>query len=58
MIIINLIIWELEENRLCRFYEKTGEKIVKRRNIEIGGKELKEVGYEWNDLKELENILQ
>ncbi|QEK11426.1 GNAT family N-acetyltransferase [Crassaminicella thermophila] len=47
----NMFIWALEENKSCRFYEKLGGTIVKRRNIKIGGKELKEVGYGWNDLK-------
>ncbi|MCT4619859.1 MAG: GNAT family N-acetyltransferase [Marinisporobacter sp.] len=54
----NMLIWALEENESCRFYEKTGGKIVMRRNIEIGGKELKEVGYGWNNLKEVENTLK
>jgi GNAT superfamily N-acetyltransferase len=54
----NILIWALEENKSCSFYEKTGGKIVKRRNIKIGGKELKEVGYGWNNLNELEKTLE
>lgn len=54
----SMLIWALEENKACRFYEKLGGKIVKRRNIEIGGKELKEVGYGWNNLKELKSSMK
>ncbi|MCT4595881.1 MAG: GNAT family N-acetyltransferase [Anaeromicrobium sp.] len=53
-----MLIWVLEENKSCRFYEKSGGKIVKRRNINIGGKKLKEVGYGWNNLKELQRTLK
>lgn len=50
----SMIIWALEDNEACGFYEKMGGKKVKKKVIEIGGKELNEVGYGWDNLKESE----
>lgn len=49
----NLIIWALENNSSCKFYEKIGGKRIYRNIINIGGKELVEIGFGWTDLKRL-----
>ncbi|KDR95108.1 hypothetical protein SAMN02745945_00524 [Peptoclostridium litorale DSM 5388] len=50
----SMLIWALEDNKSCGFYENMGGKKVKKKVIEIGGKDLNEVGYGWEDLKEIE----
>ncbi|WFR61747.1 GNAT family N-acetyltransferase [Paenibacillus amylolyticus] len=45
-----LIIWALERNSACRFYEKMGGTPVHTQSIRIGGQDLIEVGYGWEDL--------
>ncbi|KAA2301941.1 GNAT family N-acetyltransferase, partial [Clostridioides difficile] len=40
-----LIIWALERNSACRFYEKMGGTPVQTQSIRIGGQDLIEVGY-------------
>ncbi len=51
--ISSMIIWALEDNKACGFYEKMGGKKVNLKIIEIGGKELNEAGYGWANLKEI-----
>ncbi|WP_340016691.1 GNAT family N-acetyltransferase [Paenibacillus sp. FSL K6-1318] len=45
-----LIIWALERNSACRFYEKMGGTPVHTQSIRIAGQDLIEVGYGWEDL--------
>ncbi|WP_181151176.1 GNAT family N-acetyltransferase [Paenibacillus sp. PCH8] len=52
----NLIIWALERNSACRFYEKMGGIPVHTQSVRIGGQELIEVGYSWEDLKSFGNV--
>ncbi|MEK5037692.1 GNAT family N-acetyltransferase [Sporosarcina sp. FSL K6-3457] len=46
----SMLIWALEENPACRFYERLAGKPIDTAEIEIEGKELSEVAYGWNDL--------
>ena len=46
----SLVIWVLKDNPACRFYEKLGGKRVGEKVVEVGGKELTDVGYGWSDL--------
>lgn len=52
----NLLIWVLEQNPACAFYEALGGRIYRRRQIEIGGQWLPEVAYVWEELKALEML--
>ncbi|WP_440118921.1 N-acetyltransferase family protein [Paenibacillus sp. QZ-Y1] len=47
----SLIIWALERNSACRFYEKMGGTPVQTKQIRIGGQELIEVAYGWEDIR-------
>ncbi|HME55827.1 MAG TPA: GNAT family N-acetyltransferase [Candidatus Lokiarchaeia archaeon] len=46
----NMIIWVLEENSACKFYEKLGGIRVDEKMTERGGKQLKEIAYSWDDI--------
>lgn len=46
---LSLLVWVLEENPSRGFYESLGGELVRRREIEIGGMNLPEVGYGWRD---------
>lgn len=46
----SMLIWALEENPACRFYEALGGKKMDTKEIEIGGKKLIEVAYGWATL--------
>ncbi len=46
----SMLIWVIEENPACRFYEALGGKKIDTREIEIGGKKLSEVAYGWDDI--------
>ncbi|WP_458464385.1 N-acetyltransferase family protein [Paenibacillus sp.] len=46
----SLMIWALERNPACRFYEKMGGTPVQTQQIQIGGQELVEVAYGWEDI--------
>jgi len=48
----SMLVWIIEENPACQFYEALGGKKVDTREIEIGGKKLSEVAYGWNDLSD------
>lgn len=48
----NMIIWCLNENPYCRFYEKLGGKIAGEKWDDIGGKKLQQRGYGWPNLQE------
>jgi len=45
-----MIIWTLQENPSRLFYEHLGGKIVDRRIIQRGGKELQQIAYGWEDI--------
>ncbi|MGF9695673.1 N-acetyltransferase family protein [Paenibacillus sp. MABNR03] len=45
-----LLIWALERNSACRFYEKMGGTPVHTQSIQIGGQHLIEIAYGWEDL--------
>ena len=49
----SMLIWALEENPACRFYEALGGKKIDTTEIEIAGKRLSEVAYGWNNLSDL-----
>lgn len=46
----SMLVWVLAENPFRKFYEALGGKHVRTRDIEIGGKTLKELGYGWKRL--------
>lgn len=54
----NLIIWAFEENLSCTFYEHIGGQKTYKKNVNMGGKELLEIGYCWTNLKKLLGILK
>jgi len=45
-----MLIWVLKDNPACRFYERLGGRLTTEREVEIGGKQLVDVGYVWLDL--------
>ena len=50
----SMLLWVLEENhRARRFYESLGGKLVARKDVTIGGAEVVEVAYGWNDITKL-----
>ena len=46
----SMIIWALQENPACYFYEKLGGKKIDTAEIEIDGQKLSEIAYGWDDL--------
>lgn len=48
----SMLIWAIEDNPACRFYEALGGKRIDTTEIEIAGKKLSEVAYGWNDLSD------
>jgi GNAT superfamily N-acetyltransferase len=46
----NMLIWVLAENPACGFYAALGGKPVREKKVSIGGKELREIGYGWDDI--------
>ena len=48
----SMLIWALEENPACRFYEALGGKKIDTAKIEIDGQKLSEIAYGWDDLTE------
>ncbi|WP_318618285.1 GNAT family N-acetyltransferase [Sporosarcina sp. YIM B06819] len=49
----SMLIWALEENPACRFYELLGGMKIDTADIEIEGKKLSEVAYGWDELANL-----
>jgi GNAT superfamily N-acetyltransferase len=47
----NMLIWVLAENSACGFYAALGGKPVREKMANIGGKDLREIGYGWDDLQ-------
>jgi GNAT superfamily N-acetyltransferase len=50
--LISMLVWVIEENPACQFYESLGGKKIESREIEIGGKKLREVAYGWDDISD------
>ncbi len=48
-----MLVWVLEMNPACEFYEALGGQVVQEKEIEIGGKELIEIAYGWRELSTL-----
>jgi L-amino acid N-acyltransferase YncA len=48
-----MIIWAFEKNPSCKFYEKIGGIRIRKEIVNIGGKELVEVGFCWSNLEQL-----
>jgi ribosomal protein S18 acetylase RimI-like enzyme len=48
-----MMLWVLEENPACRFYESLGGARVREEEIERGGRALKKIAYGWADIKSL-----
>jgi len=46
----SMIIWVLKENPACRFYARLGGQPIAEKVVEIGGKQLTDVAYAWQDL--------
>lgn len=47
----SMVIWALEQNPACRFYEKMGGMPVRKQPITIAGRELVEVAFGWKRLE-------
>jgi GNAT superfamily N-acetyltransferase len=47
------VVWALEENPWCAFYERLGGKRVAQKTIEIGGAQLSDVAYGWDEIATL-----
>ena len=48
-----LLIWTIAESPYRRFYESLGGKVVRETIKEIGGKMIPEVGYGWEEIRQL-----
>jgi ribosomal protein S18 acetylase RimI-like enzyme len=44
------VVWALEENPWCAFYERLGGKRVAQKMIEIGGTQLSDIAYGWEEI--------
>lgn len=44
------VVWALEKNPWCAFYERLGGKRVAQKMIEIGGAELSDIAYGWEEI--------
>ncbi len=50
----SMILWTLQDNNSSRlFYKKLGGKIVDKRLIDRGGKELQQIAYAWEDISRI-----
>jgi ribosomal protein S18 acetylase RimI-like enzyme len=47
------VVWALEKNPWCGFYERLGGKRVAQKTIEIGGAQLSDVAYGWDEIGRL-----
>jgi GNAT superfamily N-acetyltransferase len=54
----SMLVWVLAANPACRFYEALGGARVREKTIERGGVSLAEVGYGWEDVKALRDVLR
>jgi GNAT superfamily N-acetyltransferase len=44
------VVWALEQNPWCAFYERLGGRRVAQKMIEIGGRQLSDIAYGWQDI--------
>jgi ribosomal protein S18 acetylase RimI-like enzyme len=44
------VVWALEKNPWCTFYERLGGKRVAQKMIEIGGVQLSDIAYGWDEI--------
>jgi ribosomal protein S18 acetylase RimI-like enzyme len=44
------VVWALEKNPWCAFYERLGGKLVAQKMIEIGGAQLSDIAYGWAEI--------
>lgn len=44
------VVWALEKNPWCAFYERLGGRRVAQKMIEIGGAQLSDIAYGWEDI--------
>lgn len=49
----SLVVWVVEGNKSCLFYEAIGGIILDSTEVEIGGAKVNEILYGWNDIKYL-----
>jgi len=49
----SMLVWVLADNPYKRFYERMGGEQVLTRDVDVGGKSLKELGYGWKSLDSL-----
>ncbi|HLI07406.1 MAG TPA: GNAT family N-acetyltransferase [Ktedonobacteraceae bacterium] len=49
----NMLVWVLAENPARKFYEALGGRLIRTRQIEIGGAILDEVAYGWQDINSI-----
>ncbi|MGE7184258.1 N-acetyltransferase family protein [Peribacillus sp. NPDC006672] len=49
----NLIIWALKDNPSCGFYKALGGQVKAEKTVKMAGIELIEVGFEWEDIKDI-----
>jgi ribosomal protein S18 acetylase RimI-like enzyme len=47
------VVWALEENPWCGFYERLGGKRVAQKTIEIGGAQLSDIAFGWDEIATL-----
>jgi ribosomal protein S18 acetylase RimI-like enzyme len=47
------VVWVLERNPACAFYERLGGELLEQKAISIGDADLVEVAYGWKDLRRL-----
>ncbi|NOT03423.1 MAG: GNAT family N-acetyltransferase [Anaerolineales bacterium] len=51
----SMLVWVLAKNPARRFYERLGAKLLREKQIEIGGVDLLEAAYGWADIRQLAN---
>jgi L-amino acid N-acyltransferase YncA len=49
----SMILWTIKDNPSRLFYKKLGGKIVDKRLIDRGGKELQQIAYAWEDVRNI-----
>ncbi|MFE3974100.1 MULTISPECIES: GNAT family N-acetyltransferase [unclassified Peribacillus] len=49
----NLIIWALKDNPSCGFYKALGGQVIAEKTVKMAGIELIEVGFGWQDIKDI-----
>ncbi|MGK7949088.1 MAG: N-acetyltransferase family protein [Xenococcaceae cyanobacterium] len=47
----SMLVWVLEDNPACQFYQALGGQKVKQKQVELDGVKLNEIAYGWRDTK-------